>query len=345
MELANFDFYLPKEQIAQFPKSDRSSSKLLLVPENNTFYSSSFSEIYKYLRPGDVVVLNDTKVIPARLKVTKISGGKVEILLERIIDNHRALVRLGGATKNLLGKELRLQNGIELTVIAREKDFFVIQSSFETIMDLFLQFGKIPLPPYVKREPDKRDEEYYQTIYGTNLGAVAAPTAGLHITKKFFETCKKNEVKIAFLTLHIGRGTYQPIKTPNIKDHQMHSERFNISESVCKIIREARENGGRVIAVGTTVVRALESLYLQDQNLLPFHGETSIYIKPGFEFSVVDAMVTNFHLPKSSLFVLVCAFGGISRIKQVYDFAVNQNFKFFSYGDAMYLERKKARKR
>ena len=271
----------------------------------------------------------------------KISGGRVEIFLERVIDTARACVRLGGNTKNLIGKKLVVGRETELVVVSKTDDLFIIEAKTDSILETFLQFGQVPLPPYIKRKPTKRDEVSYQTIYGNKLGAVAAPTAGLHVTELFFEECKKKEVKIGFLTLHVASGTYQPIRTNNIEDHRMHSEYFEITEEVCKLIKDARQTGGRIVAIGTTVLRALESLYVYDSKLLPFRGETDIFIKPGFDFGVVDALVTNFHLPKSSLFVLVCAFGGIERMKQAYCFALQNNCKFFSYGDAMCLERKR----
>ncbi len=340
MDLTKFDFELPKDLIAQFPKTDRASSKLLVVSENEPFYVSKFFQILKYLRPNDVVILNDTKVIPARLMTNKISGGKVEIFLERIIDTVRARVRLGGNTKNLIGKKLIVDRETELLVASKKDNFFIIEAKNRPILETFLQSGQVPLPPYINRKPTKKDEEFYQTIYGNKLGAVAAPTAGLHVTESFFKECKRKEVKIGFLTLHVASGTYQPIKTNNIEDHRMHSEYFEITEEVSRLINNARQTGGRIIAIGTTVLRALESLYIHDSRLLPFRGETNIFIRPGFDFGVVDALVTNFHLPKSSLFVLACAFGGIERIKRAYSFALQHNFKFFSYGDAMYLERK-----
>ena len=341
MDLTKFDFELPTEQIAQFPKIDRASSKLLVVSNNESFHTSKFLHIIKYLRPNDVVILNDTKVIPARLISKKKSGGRVEILLERIIDSTRARVRLGGNIKNLLNRSLIVDDETELVVVSREDDFFVLKTLDGSILETFIKYGQVPLPPYIKRKPMKRDEKSYQTIYGTMLGAVAAPTAGLHITDMFFEKCKKNQVKVGFLTLHVASGTYQPIKSKNIQDHRMHSEYFEVSKETCKLVRDARKTGRRVIAIGTTVLRALESLYLYNPELLPFRGETDIYIKPGFDFRVVDALVTNFHLPKSSLFVLACAFGGLERIKQAYSYALHQDFKFFSYGDAMYIERKR----
>ena len=341
MDLTIFDFELPTELIAQFPKSERSSSKLLILPEKGPMQSAEFIQLHNYLKPGDLVILNDTKVIPARLKTKKSSGGKVEVLLERIVGKREAIVRLGGATKNIIGKNLKVGIGANLVVMSREEKFFLIATPSDSILDIFLKFGQMPLPPYIRRNANSFDSEYYQTIYGAKLGAVAAPTAGLHITEKFFEICEKNNVEVGFLTLHVGSGTYQPIKTQNIDDHFMHSEWFDISEDICRLMLETRKNGGRIIAVGTTVLRALESLVLKDRALSPYSGETTIYIKPGFKFSIVDALVTNFHLPKSSLFVLTCAFGGIQRVKEAYSFAINKNFKFFSYGDAMYLERHK----
>lgn len=343
MDLTIFDFELPKELIAQFPKSERSSSKLLVLPEKGSMQSLEFNQLHSYLRPGDLVILNDTKVIPARLRTKKSSGGSVEILLERIVAKQKAIVRLGGATKNIIGKNLNIGTFANLIVVSREEKFFMIETPSNSILDIFLKFGQMPLPPYIRRNPDICDDEYYQTIYGAKLGAVAAPTAGLHITENFFLMCEKNNVEVGFLTLHVGSGTYQPIKTQNIDEHFMHSEWFDIPEDICRLMLETRKNGGRIIAVGTTVLRAVESLFLKDQTLSPFSGETDIYIKPGFEFSIVDALVTNFHLPKSSLFVLACAFGGIRRVKKAYSYAINENFKFFSYGDAMYLERHKMR--
>ncbi len=340
MDLTKFDFELPSEKIAQFPKTDRASSKLLVVRDNEPFYTSKFLGMMNYLRPNDVVILNDTKVIPARLMTKKKTGGKVEVFLERIVNTLRARVRLGGNTKNLIGKNLVVGAETELAVVSKEGNFFILETLSGSILETFLQFGQVPLPPYINREPIKSDEKFYQTVYGTKLGAVAAPTAGLHVTDKFFEECKRNQVKIGFLTLHVASGTYQPIRTIDIQDHRMHSEYFEVSEETCKLVRDARKTSGRIIAIGTTVLRALESLYLYDPKLLPFQGETDIYIKPGFDFCVVDALLTNFHLPKSSLFVLTCAFGGLERIKQAYSYALHRDFKFFSYGDAMFIERK-----
>jgi len=341
MQISDFDYSLPPELIAQYPLADRGESKLLVINDKDHCAIHRFAELDALLSPGDLVVANDTKVIPARLFANKPTGGKVEIMLERIIDDRTALVQLRSNRALKPGQEL-LVNDTCLVVGGREQRFYLLEFPGDVRpRDLFDTAGSIPLPPYIERPPEEADAARYQTIFSSKPGAVAAPTAGLHIDNELLRRLADKQIGWETLTLHVGAGTFLPVSTEQLEDHVMHAERVVVGEAICKRINRTRDLGGSVVAIGTTVVRALESA-ARSGTLLPFEGETSLFIKPGFRFNVVDKLVTNFHLPKSTLLVLVSAFAGAERIKHMYDYAIAREMRFFSYGDAMLLERQNA---
>ena len=340
-KLSDYDFMLPDELIAEYPSEFRGKERLLQISRGGLGHYQ-FEDISKLIKEGDLLVLNNTKVMKARLKGFKDSGGACEILVERILGNfeqsREALcqiraskpIKTGG---NLLVSEQRVRCS------AREKDFYVLMFPW-SVVDFLESFGEIPIPPYLRRSQSLIDESRYQTVYGKRLGAVAAPTAGLHITEELLSEIEERAVKVAELTLHIGAGTFQPIRTDNIEEHQMHKEWYEIPKETADQIHTTKKQGGRVVAVGTTVVRALESAaaggVLDEQQLT---GDTSLFITPGFHFQIVDCLLTNFHLPRSSLLLMVAAFGGQKRVLNAYKEAVKQGYRFFSYGDASWLEK------
>lgn len=335
---SDFDYQLPQELIAQYPLKDRAASRLLCVnKQTGSITASQFSEIANQIRPEDLLVLNNTKVIPARLFGVKKSGGKVECLVERIIDDHHIIAQIRASKSPKIGSELQLESAINARVIDRDESFFHLQIvNDEPILALLNQFGKIPLPPYIEREVETDDLQRYQTVYAKNLGAVAAPTAGLHFDEAILNKLKEQGTEIIYLTLHVGAGTYQPVRVDDLSQHKMHYEWMEVDEQACEAIQRCKARGGRVIAVGTTVVRSLETA--SREKLQPFSGETNLFITPGFQFNCVDAMITNFHLPKSTLLMLICAFGGFELMMQAYQQAIAGKFRFFSYGDAMFIE-------
>jgi S-adenosylmethionine:tRNA ribosyltransferase-isomerase len=297
-------------------------------------------DLLSLFRAGDLLVLNDTKVIPARLRGRKDTGGRVEILVERIVSDSRALAHVKANKTPKSGSMLILDGNERVKVLGREGSLFILETSTEmTFTDLLLHCGELPLPPYITRSPTALDESRYQTVFAKNSGAVAAPTAGLHIDEKLLLDLKELGVDIAYVTLHVGAGTFQPIKSSHIDEHVMHSERVDVSDSVCLAIRETRKRGGRVVAAGTTVVRALEAAALGKDYVQEFQGETNIFIRDGFDFCAVDVLLTNFHLPRSTLLILVSAFAGYEHIFKAYHHAIEKEYRFFSYGDAMWLER------
>ena len=331
----DFHFDLPDELIAQQPKASRRGSRLMIVNSDNGFQHKRFFDLSEYLQSGDLLVFNDTKVMPARLFGEKHTGGKVEILVERVTGSHIAFAKLRSNGRVREGTRLLLELGYSAVVVKQRDDFFDIEFSCP-VMDILDHVGHIPLPPYIDREDSLEDRSRYQTVYARKIGAVAAPTAGLHFDKRLLASMKKKGVEMAYLTLHVGSGTFQPMRTKNISNHLMHSEWMKVSQSVAEQIGETKSRGGRVIAVGTTSVRSLETA-ARTGLIQPFEGETDLFISPGYQFKVVDMILTNFHLPESSLLVLVSAFSGHENTMSAYKEAITQRYRFFSYGDAMLL--------
>jgi len=338
MRVDDFTFNLPEELIAQYPCARRSASRILCLNKHSgNIVHRQFTELPNLLSCKDLLVFNDTQVIPARLFATKVTGGKVEILLERILDKHRVLAHLKFSKPSKLGSRLILTNNYMVEVLGRNNDFFELGFlSNDHVLDILEQIGHIPLPPYIARADEAVDRERYQTVFAKHKGAVAAPTAGLHFDEPLLTKLKDKGIQTAFITLHVGAGTFQPVRVDKIKDHKMHSEYIGVSEEVCEQIKNTKQQGGRVIAVGTTVVRSLETA-ARNGAIFPFSGETDIFIYPGFEFHCIDALITNFHLPKSTLLILVSAFAGFDNIMHAYQEAIRQRYRFFSYGDAMLI--------
>ena len=337
MKLSDFDFDLPNALIAQYPSEKRTDARLLVVQDD--FINATFSQLGEFLKPKDLLILNDTKVIPARLFGRKESGGKVEILVERLINEFQALVMIKASRAPKIGSYIVLENDKRVKVSDKASGLYRLSFGSNSILTLLNEIGHVPLPPYIERIDEKEDFVRYQTVYAKNDGAIAAPTAGLHFDEPLLSNLNSYGVDYAFVTLHVGVGTFQPVKVEDIKDHQMHSEYFEVCQETVDKIVTTKANGGRIVAVGTTAVRTLESTALQGK-LSSTKGDTDIFIYPGFEFRLVDAMITNFHLPKSSLLMLVGAFIGIEKMFQIYQYAIEEKYRFFSYGDAMLLEKK-----
>jgi len=335
---SDFDFELPPELIAQSPLAERSASRLLwLDPQAGSRQDRMFRELPQFVRPGDLLVFNDTRVLPARLYGRKDTGGAVEILIERVTGAHEATVQLGVSKKPREGGRIDLADGTHATVLGRDGAFFKLRfESPEPLEKLLLKLGEMPLPPYIERHADASDMERYQTVFAREPGAVAAPTAGLHFDEAMLASLRGQGVDFGYVTLHVGAGTFQPVRADDIKDHHMHREWLNVGASLVEQIRRTRAAGGRVIAVGTTVVRALESA-TRDGELHPFAGETQIFIFPGYRITSIDGLLTNFHLPQSTLLMLVSALAGREFILESYRHAVEQGYRFFSYGDAMLI--------
>lgn len=339
MRRSDFAYELPADLIAQRPAPQRSGSRLLSVKTGSGAISDlQFVDFPGLLRPGDLLVFNDTRVIPARVLGAKPTGGQVEVLLERILEGHRILAHVHASKALRPEIPVLLPGSVEARFIARHADLFELELSTEPLA-YFERYGAMPLPPYIERTAETDDATRYQTVYARESGAVAAPTAGLHFDAAMLERCAQLGVLTAYVTLHVGAGTFQAIRVDDLDQHRMHLERVNVSEQVCEAIRETRARGGRIIAVGTTVVRSLESATVSGR-VAPFAGETQLFIRPGYPFRVVDALLTNFHLPESTLLMLVCAFGGYDVVMNAYRHAVTQHYRFFSYGDAMFMERK-----
>lgn len=338
MKKSDFDFDLPPELIAQAPLAERSASRLLLLDiDGNELQDRMFRDLPSFLRPGDLMVFNDTRVLPARLHGRKESGGAVEILIERVTGAHEATVQLGVSKKPKEGGRIELADGSFATVLGRDGAFFRLRfESTDPLEKLLLHLGEMPLPPYIERHADASDLERYQTVFAREPGAVAAPTAGLHFDQAMLDQLRDLGVEFGYVTLHVGAGTFQPVRADDIKDHQMHREWLNVGAGLVEQVRRTRARGGRVFAVGTTVVRALESAS-RDGELHPFAGETQIFIFPGYRFSSIDGLITNFHLPQSTLLMLVSALAGRDFVLDAYRHAVEQRYRFFSYGDAMLI--------
>ncbi len=324
--------------IAQAPLPVRSDSRLLVVPPApDAFADRGIRDLTDYLRPGDLLVFNDTRVIPARLFGVKETGGRVEILLERITAAHEVRAQIGASKSPKPDSRITLDDGTLVTVLGRDGEFYRLRFDSELPLEkILLRAGRMPLPPYISRDADITDNERYQTVFARHTGAVAAPTAGLHFDQALLAALQDKGVEFGHVTLHVGAGTFQPMRADALADHVMHREWLNVSADLCAQFARVRAAGGRVIAVGTTVVRALESA-MQGDELKPFAGDTQIFIYPGVKIRAVDAMVTNFHLPESTLLMLVSAFAGRERILAAYAHAVQSQYRFFSYGDAMLL--------
>jgi S-adenosylmethionine:tRNA ribosyltransferase-isomerase len=338
MKKSDFYFELPPELIAQAPLAERSASRLLVVDaENDGFSDKTMRDLPDYLHAGDLLIFNDTRVIPARLFGQKASGGRVEILLERITSAHEVRAQVGASKSPKADSKITLDDGTEITVLGREGEFYRLRfETTEPLEKVLLRAGRMPLPPYIQRDADITDDVRYQTVFAKSPGAVAAPTAGLHFDESLLANLKSKGVTFGHITLHVGAGTFQPMRTETIQEHSMHREWLNVGAELCQLIAKTRAQGGRVIAVGTTVVRALETAY-RDGAVQPYADDTQIFIFPGVKVKSVDAMVTNFHLPESTLMMLVSAFSGHERIMAAYQHAITQRYRFFSYGDAMLL--------
>lgn len=340
MHVNDFDFQLPDELIARHPTEQRTGSRLLqLDGRTGQITHRRFPDIGQLIEPGDLLVFNNTRVIPARLFGHKTSGGKVEVLIERMTSDHTALAHVRANKSPKAGTELSVEGGIELTVTGREDNLFCLECrNPEPLVELLDEHGHMPLPPYLEREDDAEDRERYQTVYAQRKGAVAAPTAGLHFDDALLKQLADAGVKSAFVTLHVGAGTFQPVKTDRLEDHVMHSEWIDVPADTVAQIRATQAAGKRVIAVGTTSVRSLETAS-QSGHIEPFTGDTNIFIYPGYRFKTVDALLTNFHLPKSTLIMLISAFAGKHNVMAAYNAAIAERYRFFSYGDAMFVSK------
>ena len=351
MQRQQFDYQLPKELIAQYPSPERSQSRLMVVgaevhtgqegredkkgQKHRQIEHRQFQDFYQLLNAGDLLVFNNTKVMPARLYGHKRSGGKIEILVERLIDDNLALAQVRASRSPKAGSSIVLEAGGIIEVTGRQDTLFELRSS-DSWLSIMAEQGHMPLPPYMERGNEPADWQRYQTVYAQQMGAVAAPTAGLHFDEDYRQRLQQAQVNIAEVTLHVGAGTYQPVRVDNIEDHQIHTEWMEIDEATCDLINTTKTRGGRVVAVGTTSVRVLESA-ASNQKVSPYKGETDIFIYPGYQFQVVDAMLTNFHLPESSLLMLVSAFRSRETIMNAYQQAIDESYRFYSYGDAMFL--------
>lgn len=338
MRTDQFHYHLPERLIAREPKLRRSDSRLLILDGlSGQLEHGRFGDVLELIEPGDLLVMNDTRVIPARLFGKKASGGKIEVLVERILDTSHVLAQVRASKSPKVGAEIILDGGYRMTMAGRQEDLFVLEfASDQSILEILDDVGHMPLPPYIERSDTDLDRERYQTVYAAKPGAVAAPTAGLHFDQNLLNSLKEKGVNTAFVTLHVGVGTFQPVRVQRLEEHRMHSEIIHVSDAVCAQVMATRSAGRRVIAVGTTSVRCLETAG-QSGRMEALHGETDIFIHPGYTFKMVDALITNFHLPESTLLMLVSAFAGYDHAMHAYGEAVAQNYRFFSYGDAMFI--------
>lgn len=360
MNLSEFNFELPDELIAQYPLQERTDSRLLCLDgKTGQLDDRIFKSLPELLQAGDLLVFNNTQVIPARVFGKKSTGGKLEVLVERVLDEQSFLAQIRASKSPKEGAVLELgtdydaglkaddistgKTSFQVKMLGRQGDLFHLQllnEDEQTVFSLLERFGHMPLPPYVERADEKTDLQRYQTVYAKEKGAVAAPTAGLHFDEALLDTIRKTGVDTAWVTLHVGAGTFQPVRVDNILDHKMHSEYVDVAAETVAKIKHTRANGGRVIAVGTTAMRSLESACSLGGNtdeIKEFHGDTDIFIYPGYSFKIVDAMVTNFHLPQSTLIMLISAFAGLNNVKKAYQHAIDERYRFFSYGDAMFI--------
>lgn len=346
MRVSDFAFDLPEELIARYPKSDRTASRLMTVDGNTgAIDNGQFGDVLDKLNKGDLLIFNDTRVIPARMFGKKASGGKLEVLVERMLDEHRVLAHVRCSKSPKPGTEIILEDQVSATMVERHGALFELKfNSDEKVLDILERIGHMPLPPYIDRPDEDSDKERYQTVYNDKPGAVAAPTAGLHFDGALLEKIKAKGVELAFITLHVGAGTFQPVKVDDIADHVMHAEYVEVSQEVVDKIEQTKAAGGRVVAVGTTSMRSLESAAKaadeEGKLITPFYQDTDIFITPGFNFKVVDCLITNFHLSESTLLMLVSAFAGYEHMMAAYEQAIEEKYRFFSYGDAMFLTRK-----
>ncbi|MFT5756181.1 MAG: S-adenosylmethionine:tRNA ribosyltransferase-isomerase [Alteromonadaceae bacterium] len=346
MRVADFSFKLPEELIARYPKADRTASRLLAMDGNSGHLEDlHFLNVINKLAPGDLLVFNNTRVIPARMFGKKDSGGKVEVLVERLLDDKRFLAHVRASKSPKVGTKILLEDKVSATMVARHDALFELEISGEqSVLSVLEEIGHMPLPPYIDRPDEDSDRERYQTVYNEKPGAVAAPTAGLHFDEQLLADIKAKGVDLAFVTLHVGAGTFQPVRVEEIADHIMHAEYVEVSDAVVEQIKNTKANGGRIIAVGTTSVRSLESAAKSAQEngteLKAFYGDTDIFITPGYSFQVIDALITNFHLSESTLLMLVSAFSGYENMMKAYQHAIDNQYRFFSYGDAMFLTKR-----
>lgn len=342
MRIQDFDFYLPPHLIAQYPTPNRSASRLLEVDAvHGKIEDRQFQHILDMFEAGDVLVLNDTKVIKARVFGQKATGGHIEVMVDRVLGSHEAYAQIKSSRSPKAGSRLMLPDGIEAEVLGRHADMFHIRLLGDMDLYHFLdQYGQLPLPPYIQHQADATDDSRYQTVFAKHAGAVAAPTAGLHFDETMLQALTQKGVQIAYVTLHVGAGTFQPVKVDNIAEHHMHSETYHLPEATVQVLLAAQAEGRRITAVGTTSLRTLESA-AHAGKLFAHHGDTSIFITPGFTFKLADRLITNFHLPKSTLMMLVSAFGGYDLMREAYAHAIAQSYRFFSYGDAMMITRAK----
>ncbi len=339
MRVAHFQFDLPDELIARYPLAERRASRLLVLDgPSGAIAHQQFADLLRYLRPGDLMVFNNTRVIPARLFAKKLTGGKLEVLVERVLDTDRVLAHVRASKAPKVGSTIEFENGTQATLLARHDSLFEWQFA-EPVLPLLERIGHMPLPPYMERDDELDDRERYQTVYAEHAGAVAAPTAGLHFDDQMLASIGELGVETAFVTLHVGAGTFQPVRVQTLEEHQMHHEWLQVSQDVVDAVAACKARGGRVVAVGTTSVRSLESAAQASGELQAFAGETDIFLYPGRPFHVVDALVTNFHLSESTLLMLVAAFAGYPEIMDAYRSAVEHKYRFFSYGDAMFITR------
>ena len=343
MKLSDFNYHLPPELIAQEALKDRTASRLLHVDTSTNparLSDRTFADIIDLIDAGDLLIFNDTRVIPARLYGHKETGGKVEVMVERVLDEHNMLAHVRSNKSPKAGSRLILEDAIHAEVTGRNERLFEIRFlNDKNVYSLLEQYGHIPLPPYIERADTEEDKERYQTVFAQKAGAVAAPTAGLHFTDELLHALKDKGVETAQVTLHVGAGTFLPVSVDNLDEHIMHAEWVELDQSVCDAVSACKERGGKVVAVGTTSVRSLESAAKETGTLQPFNGDTRLFITPGYQFNVVDAMITNFHLPESTLLMLVSAFSGYDNIMAAYQHAIKQQYRFFSYGDAMFLSK------
>ena len=340
MQVRDFWYELPAQLIAQRPLKNRSASRLLCLDGNTgRIRDRRFFELAVELNPGDLLVLNNTRVIPARLYGAKTTGGRVEVLIERVLDDRDVVAQVRASKPPKPGGRLELEGGVDVDVLKRTGEFYLLRFlGPRPLMEILAAHGHVPLPPYIRRSDEPTDRSSYQTVYAEHPGAVAAPTAGLHFDAKTLQSLTEKRVEIDFVTLHVGAGTFQPIRVADIRQHRMHPEYARVPASVCAAVSRCRQRRGRVVAVGTTTVRSLETA-ARDGELKAYEGDTELFITPGFQFRVVDALITNFHLPESTLLMLVCAFGGYEQVMRAYKHAVQQRYRFYSYGDAMLIDR------
>ncbi len=341
MDVALFDYELPDELIARRPTEERRASRLLSLTREGVHHGH-FVDLLDRLKPGDLMVFNNTRVIAARLYGRKATGGKVEILVERVIGEQDALCHMRASKSPKSGTQLELDGGYQAEMVGREGELFHLKFADANVFDVMADVGHVPLPPYIDRPDDEADMTRYQTVYAKHKGAVAAPTAGLHFDEALLDEIRHKGVDTGFVTLHVGAGTFQPVRVEEVEKHHMHSEWYRIDDKLAQQVADTRQRGGRVIAVGTTSLRALEAASEPNGDLHVGQGDTDIFIYPGYQFRQIDCMVTNFHLPKSTLLMLISAFAGRERVLAAYQEAIDKRYRFFSYGDATFLERQDA---